>query len=103
MASSETTDTQRTGLIASVPQLPRVERRDQPRGWFTTREHRALARNAVTWANKAFYIKALANTAKASKDGDNVYIVPANKPDKRGGRTLHKITVSPQMVNVSRS
>jgi hypothetical protein len=90
----------RNSLISSVPQLPLVKRKDQPRGWFTTREYRALARHAVTWADKSFYIKTLANTEKAKEGGKNTYIVPATKRDKRGGKTLHKITISPQMVNV---
>jgi len=70
---------ERKGFIKSIPQFPKFKKRDQPRGWFTTREYRKLWESARRLRGKVFEIRQVTDDkgeksiitceADASKDG----------------------------------
>ena len=76
----------RQRLIASVPELPAVSIKDNPRGWFTIREYRLLYRTAQQLTHRRYEIRKY-------RDGEGQtqtqYIDQASTAPRRGELMRH--------------
>jgi Phage integrase SAM-like domain len=89
---------QRIEVLQVIPRLPKVKKRDSPRGWFTVHEYRRLYSTARHMAGKTFILKGIEATKQKGKG--TTYLVREDQRDKRGGRPIRKITISPELRNV---
>lgn len=91
---------QKMDVLQSIPQLPRIKKRDSPRGWFTTHEYRRLYTNARHLAGKIFIVKQLETIDEKGEKKNTLYTVKEGLEDTKGGKPLRKITISKELRNV---
>jgi hypothetical protein len=79
---------QRSELITHMPQFPKVGVKDNPRGYFTTREYRALCRRAKALIGKEFEVRKVANDAADAVEPEITVYQQLGKTD--AGRQIRK-------------
>ena len=89
---------QRIEVLQVVPRLPKVRKKDSPRGWFTVHEYKRLYSNARHMAGKTFVLKGI--DAGEGEEKGTTYLVREGKRDMRGGRPIRKIAISRELRNV---
>lgn len=91
---------QKTEVLQTIPQLPRIKKRDAPRGWFTLHEYRRLYTNARLLAGKVFLVKSVETTGEDGNKRREQYTVKEGVKDERMGKPIRKITISRDLRNV---
>ena len=70
-------------LIKALPQFPKIKKQDSARGWFNTREYRALWSAAKRLIGKQYEVRAVADSS--AEEGTDAHHVIYPKADLKGG------------------
>ena len=91
---------QRIEVLQNIPQLPRIKKRDSPRGWFTLTEYRRLHTSARRLAGKVFFVKQVETLGDDGEKKKEIYTIKEGERDTRMGKPIRKITISRDLRNV---
>lgn len=91
---------QRIEVLQNIPQLPRIKKRDSPRGWFTLTEYRRLHTSARHLAGKVFFVKQVETLGDDGERKKETYTIKEGEKDTRMGKPIRKITISRDLRNV---
>ena len=82
----------RAEYITHMPQFPKVGVKDNPRGYFTTKEYRALCRRARALAGKAFEVRKVPNDAVDAVEPEQTLYIAAGKTAE--GRVVRRVDMT---------
>ena len=91
---------QKMEVLQTIPQLPKIKKRDSPRGWFTLHEYRRLYTNARHLVGKVFIVKSVEVTDEKGQKRKELYTIREGLEDGRNGKPIRKITISKDLRNV---
>ena len=89
---------QRAELITHMPQFPKVGVKDNPRGYFTTKEYRALCRRAKALIGKEFEIRKVPNSAADAVEPEITVYQQLGKND--AGRQIRKTLMTKDLYEL---
>lgn len=89
---------QRSELITHMPQLPKIGVKDNPRGYFTTREYKRLADRARALVGKDFEVRKVANESAEAADSEITVYQPLGKNDS--GRQIRKVRMTQDLYEL---
>lgn len=89
---------QRAELITHMPQFPKVGVKDNPRGYFTTKEYRALCCRAKALIGKEFEVRKVTNDAVDAAEPEITVYQQLGKTD--AGRQIRKTLMTKDLYEL---
>jgi hypothetical protein len=89
---------QRSELIPHMPQFPRIGVKDNPRGYFTTREYKNLAAQARKLVGKEFEVRKVPNNSPDATEPETTVYQPLGATD--AGRQIRKVRMTQDLYEL---
>jgi hypothetical protein len=84
---------ERRGFIQSIPQFPKFQKTDKPRGWFSTREYRKIWESARRLRGKTFEIREI-------KEGEIKQTIVCEEGQNKEGTLLRRVEMTEDLYQL---